>query len=376
MIPRNIFQTHKSQEYIQSESRLLNATNSWKKDTSFKYSFYNDKQCHDFIEEFFPDIKDAYEKVPLHVMKADIWRYCIIYKYGGIYADADAVLKTDPNVFVNQDGKNFVIFNESDNIHYCQVVFSSISNSPVLKSILDLAVERIRKTDSFTDEHLVHYLTGPGVFTDGIINYCKNKYGNYPERGNLFRFNSSNIDIKIYDVNTYNNYIQHLFSGGWNNGWYQQRNQLFKDTNNNKKLICFGSSSSNTKVIPFLYDSTKKYLFQLCETYYSDSFSFTIDNKNLIIKRTDKNDGWGHDHSVYFFEIPFSATYIEFGTSDKNTKRIPFSGNSNKKYSFELCKNKYNDTFSFSIENGVLNITRTDVIDGWGHNHSVLINEE
>ena len=34
--------------------------------------------------------------LPIAVMKADLWRYCVIYKYGGIYADADTVCKINP----------------------------------------------------------------------------------------------------------------------------------------------------------------------------------------------------------------------------------------------------------------------------------------
>ena len=168
MIPKNIFQTHKLQEYIQTDVRLINATNSWKKYSDYKYSFYNDIQCYEFIQTFFPEIIDVYEKLPLNVMKADLWRYCIIYKYGGIYADADSVLKGNPDIFINNN-KNLIIFNENDNIHYCQVTFSAPQNSSVLKTIIDLSVERIRKTNSFNNEHIVYYLTGNGVFTDGII---------------------------------------------------------------------------------------------------------------------------------------------------------------------------------------------------------------
>jgi len=28
---------------------------------------------------YFPEIKDAYDKLPLNVIKADLWRYCIIF---------------------------------------------------------------------------------------------------------------------------------------------------------------------------------------------------------------------------------------------------------------------------------------------------------
>ena len=36
-----------------------------------------------------PDIIELYDTVPLGVMRADIWRYSILYVNGGIYADWD-----------------------------------------------------------------------------------------------------------------------------------------------------------------------------------------------------------------------------------------------------------------------------------------------
>ena len=51
----------------------------------------------------FPEIKDAYDSLPIRVMKADLWRYCILYKYGGIYADSDTVLLKYPSFFTNNN---------------------------------------------------------------------------------------------------------------------------------------------------------------------------------------------------------------------------------------------------------------------------------
>ena len=58
--------------------------------------------CDDFMKNNFDDkIYKAYSLLPMGVMKADLWRYCIIYKYGGIYSDTDTVCKINPNIFIN-----------------------------------------------------------------------------------------------------------------------------------------------------------------------------------------------------------------------------------------------------------------------------------
>lgn len=56
MIPKNIFQTHKSIDYIQSNLTLSNACNSWKNNKDFNYYFYDDNQCNEFITKFFPEL--------------------------------------------------------------------------------------------------------------------------------------------------------------------------------------------------------------------------------------------------------------------------------------------------------------------------------
>jgi mannosyltransferase OCH1-like enzyme len=259
MIPLNIYQTHKSLEFINSDKRLVNATNSWKRNKKFTYNFYDDKQCSDFMEAHYPEIKPLYDKLPLNVMKADLWRYCIIYTYGGIYADCDTILKTDISIFVKHQNKQFVVAPENET-HFCQWVFSAPPNSPVLKSIIDLSIQRIRDTEIIKGEHIVHYLTGPAVFTDGILLYLKSqniqvlKTTSQVERGStpllpnnddvviydkqnygrlktvdIFKYEKIQCDILIYNHNIFHKIcVIHLFSGSWPNGWTKERDKLLK----------------------------------------------------------------------------------------------------------------------------------------------------
>ena len=73
-IPKNIFQTHKSYDYINTKPKLVNAVNSWKKySNEFNYNFYDNKQCDEFIKNNFDErVYKAYCMLPLAVMKADL----------------------------------------------------------------------------------------------------------------------------------------------------------------------------------------------------------------------------------------------------------------------------------------------------------------
>jgi len=49
---------------------------------------FNDADCRSFIENEYPlDVVYAYDQLIPTAFKADLWRYCILYKYGGVYLD-------------------------------------------------------------------------------------------------------------------------------------------------------------------------------------------------------------------------------------------------------------------------------------------------
>jgi mannosyltransferase OCH1-like enzyme len=234
IFPKNIFQTHKNIEFIKSNNSLNNAAESWKRHNNFKYHFYNDEQCSIFMQQMehkFPGINEQYNRLPLIVMKADLWRYCVIYEYGGIYADTDTVLVDNPLMFININAKLIVV--PENNIHMCQWVFSAPKDSPILESIIKLSLERIKNTQNIKGENIIHHLTGPGVFTDGISNYLRNQNNKITfENGyNDWMKNRKNGHdyLKYYGIHFFDyeefhkNKVQHLFSGQWENGWIKER---------------------------------------------------------------------------------------------------------------------------------------------------------
>jgi mannosyltransferase OCH1-like enzyme len=59
-----------------------------KSNKGFKYYLFDDNECRKFIEKKFDkDVLNAYDSLIPGAYKADLWRYCILYKYGGVYLD-------------------------------------------------------------------------------------------------------------------------------------------------------------------------------------------------------------------------------------------------------------------------------------------------
>jgi mannosyltransferase OCH1-like enzyme len=85
-IPANIFQTWQTKSL--PPKMFLAMMKIKKLNPGFKYFLFDDNDCREFIQKNFePNVLNAYNRLIPGAYKADLWRYCILYKYGGIYLD-------------------------------------------------------------------------------------------------------------------------------------------------------------------------------------------------------------------------------------------------------------------------------------------------
>jgi mannosyltransferase OCH1-like enzyme len=86
VIPLYIFQTFYTKQLspeMQESTNKIKSTNP-----EFTYILADDNDCYEFIKNNFPpSVSDAYERLIPGAYKADLWRYCVLYIYGGIYLD-------------------------------------------------------------------------------------------------------------------------------------------------------------------------------------------------------------------------------------------------------------------------------------------------
>ncbi len=231
MIPKKIFQSHKSFDYIKSNTDLLNAVNSWKKySPEYEHNFFTDQQCDEFMQKNFKGIVySCYKKLPLGVMKADLWRYCIIYHYGGIYADADTVLLCNPNEIIKD--KNCLIVTPENSVHLCQWVFAAPPKNLLLKNVINMVVQRYQHESDVNKvkQNIVHYITGPGAFTNGIEKYLEsNNIQTYSNRIDYYK-NNNNNNVMYLSLDIHEKMVSHLFTGSnTKDGWLNNIPDNFK----------------------------------------------------------------------------------------------------------------------------------------------------
>ena len=69
-----------------------NVVNTLKNNPEFDYFLYSDDECRAFISQFYsPEVVWAFDALRPGAYKSDLWRYCVLYKMGGVYMDIKCV---------------------------------------------------------------------------------------------------------------------------------------------------------------------------------------------------------------------------------------------------------------------------------------------
>ncbi|KAH7410163.1 nucleotide-diphospho-sugar transferase [Phaeosphaeria sp. MPI-PUGE-AT-0046c] len=141
-----------------------------------------------------PQVLDAYNALPLPVMKADFFRYLILLARGGIYSDIDTSALKSASDWIPHDvpvnSYGMVIGIEADpdrpdwaqwysrRIQFCQWTIQSKPGHPVLVDVVANITEETltrKKEGRLTKDHKnIIEFTGPAVWTDSIFNYFNN----------------------------------------------------------------------------------------------------------------------------------------------------------------------------------------------------------
>jgi len=220
-IPKRIFQTHKSIEFVKSSKSIINAINSWRRYVpEFEYYFFTDDMCRDFMKnimtnEFGYEVYIAYTLLPDGAMKADLWRYCAIYHYGGIYADVDTICRCNPNILIKLKS-NLVCSPEENEPYLAQWCFSAVKKSPILKEVIEQCITRvIRAVKPFSVASSAKYLTGAGVFTDSVEAYLRRiGFKTFDDKEKYWVY--KNREILCFKVDVFQQkMVKHIGFGSW-----------------------------------------------------------------------------------------------------------------------------------------------------------------
>ena len=173
-----------------------------------------------------------------------VCRYMIIYHYGGVYADMDTVCRKPVEAWAPR-GCHFAVATETD-IHFCQWAFAGVAGHGALGRVLELVLQRMqaRVWQAYIAEdnwEFVHEVTGPSVFTEGILDYLRIPHTSHDDvnlyqliRGQREDWRQRGVCLLTWAEmqkmlrNKYSSTAESLQDGSWRS-WTQEREALMKE---------------------------------------------------------------------------------------------------------------------------------------------------
>jgi mannosyltransferase OCH1-like enzyme len=201
VIPFNIFQTWHTKDLppLMSEAvKKIQYTNP-----RFNYNLFDDNDCRNFIQENFdPKILHAFDTLKPGAYKADLWRYCVLFKKGGVYLDIKYV-PVNGFKFINLLEKEHWVLDADNNGIYNAVMVCKAGN-PILLNAIKQIVENV-KNKYYGSSGLD--VTGPGLLSQYFSRQEKN---NLDMKHTFFNsFNNRFVEFNNFIVlKSYNGYIQ------------------------------------------------------------------------------------------------------------------------------------------------------------------------
>jgi len=169
MIPRIIHQTWYEEITFDRYPQLARLQASWI-NSGWEYRFYTDETARRYIEENYPSrFLDSFDALIHGAYKADLFRYLVLLREGGVYADVDVLLEGNLDAFIRPAISFFAprdVPCEYAGEPFC--LFNGLMGSSPGNLVLARAVERLvnliqARADIYDMEREVCRHTGRGM---------------------------------------------------------------------------------------------------------------------------------------------------------------------------------------------------------------------
>jgi len=188
-IPRVIYQTWKSNLV---GDNMYNNSQKWiQQNPTYEYQFFDDQAIQDYVYNFdctgftftAKELQQAYDSINPGAGRADIFRYCILYANGGIYADFDSECLVPLDNYIDSTADVVLLINawHKQHVHhtFAQWFLAYTKFSGIIKLTLELTVRSIltrTPVDIFGNTHsLLERYTGPAVYNSIIFDTLRFK---------------------------------------------------------------------------------------------------------------------------------------------------------------------------------------------------------
>lgn len=218
MIPQIVHQTWIGEKIPDSCRKYVDSIKSNFK--GWEYVLWTDKECEKLLKSEYNNIYNIFLKAPNNGFKSDLFRYCIMHKFGGFYFDLDYQIYKDFTFIENF--KNYELFLFYENEPFFKVfgvknviancAMGSQKNSEFFKLILkyiesDILFKIARSSYPLEFDYIDNTLfkTGP-FFLTKVFEIYKNKLDiNKVFLGESKKFTFNRLNNETYGIH----YCQH-----------------------------------------------------------------------------------------------------------------------------------------------------------------------
>ena len=187
----------------------------------FDYRFYTDDDMDRLMKKEFPEYYAKFNELPRMIMKIDMFRYFLMYRYGGLYTDMD-YLMFKPFDLLNE--KVVIPCNRENErgepVCLGNCIFASQPNHPFWKSLMDtlFTIDR-RKIDYSIDKNIDGDVlgTGPMFVFDMWKKYSKSEDDICVSKRILFHPPTKTNKHYMEELKDNGCYGMHVCTGLWRN---------------------------------------------------------------------------------------------------------------------------------------------------------------
>jgi len=136
--PKHIYMTYANPSWVP----VIVASALHRYAFGYTVSWYDDRDCLAFMRaEGSPSALAAYMAMPNGAHRADMWRYHVLKKNGGIYLDADIVLKRPLDEVFPDRYMSYTVLSRG-----ASAIFNAVVVSPAGNPIFDTLISKMSKT--------------------------------------------------------------------------------------------------------------------------------------------------------------------------------------------------------------------------------------
>ena len=166
--PKMIYQTWETKILPTGIQKTID--NMMMVNSNYGYQLFDRNDRLSFIEDNYDSgVVDCFNSLKIGAAKADLWRYLILYKKGGVYLDVDSTIFGKLDELLGEDGCS-VISRENNPGKFVQWCLMFTPEHPILKICIDACLENIRSKNIKS----VLDLTGTVVFSNSVNRFFGN----------------------------------------------------------------------------------------------------------------------------------------------------------------------------------------------------------